>query len=709
MNYLLLIALVILFICTASVAENDSETGPAMKSLADHQSSARHFNAILQLPAFETTSEAVRKSIDEAIREADAALDVLGQLRPEETRFRNTVRELDDIKYQAGLTAARVYLIKETNPDEKIRRVATEKIKEFQEWSVGVEYRMDVYQAVKAFAETEPALEGEELKLLEETMRDYRRSGLALPQDKRLEVEEMRKRLSQLATDFRSQVTNAEKSLKFSRAELEGVPETFFSAPGVKTGDDEYSVQANVTWHFVSVMENARREDVRRRLKSARFTLAQDQNAGLLNQVIALRNQIAHRLGYASWADYQIEPRMAKDGQTATDFLTRLKDGLEPKFDAEIEIFRRLKARDTDNPEARIEMWDWRYYDNQYKKENFSVDAEKLRDFFAYRGVLGGMFRIYERIFALKIESAAVPYKWWDDVELYVVSDSGTGEPLGAFYLDMFPREGKFNHFAQFTLVSGKELPDGVYRRPVVALICNFPSPSLNRPSLLSHSQVETLFHEFGHALHSIMTRARFNRFSGTSVPRDFVEAPSQMLENWVWDKEVLDTFAADYQDPSRRIPADILRKMDAARLATIGTFYRRQLSFGLLDLHLHRNRVEGESFDAVSEANAILSRVFLPVPEGTTFATYFGHLMGYDAGYYGYAWADAIAADMNTVFEEAPRRYFDTETGRRLRDEIYAPGDSRDVNISIREFLGRERSIEPFLKSIGIADVPAG
>ena len=400
---------------------------------------------------------------------------------------------------------------------------------------------------------------------------------------------------------------------------------------------------------------------------------------------------------------------MAKNGQTATDFLMRLKDGLEPKFRAEIETFRQLKVSDTDNEAARIEMWDWRYYDNQYKKVHFSVDAEKLRDFFAYRSVLDGMFGVYERIFALKIEPVEAPYQWVDDVELFVVSDSGTGEPLGAFYLDMFPREGKFNHFAQFTLVSGKEMPDGSYRRPVVALICNFPAPSSERPSLLSHSQVETLFHEFGHALHSIMTRARYDRFSGTSVPRDFVEAPSQMLENWVWDKEVLDTFAAHYQDSARKIPADILQKMDAARRATIGTFYRRQLSFGLLDLHLHRNRVEGETFDAVSEANEIINQVFLPVPEGTTFATYFGHLMGYDAGYYGYAWADAIAADMNTVFEEATNRYFDLKTGRRLRDEIYAPGDSRDVDISIRQFLGRERSIEPFLKAIGIDEKPAG
>ena len=289
------------------------------------------------------------------------------------------------------------------------------------------------------------------------------------------------------------------------------------------------------------------------------------------------------------------------------------------------------------------------------------------------------------------------------DLQLFGVTDSETGEPLGLFYLDMVPREGKYNHFAQFTLIDGKRLPGGQYQRPTVALICNFPPPAPNRPSLLSHADVETLFHEFGHALHSILTRARFSRFSGTSVPRDFVEAPSQMLENWVWDKKVLDGFAADYRDPSKKIPKEILAKLKESKLATVGTHYRRQISFALLDLALHTEVKDGGGQDVVKISNDILSKVFLPVPEDTAFVAYFGHLMGYDAGYYGYAWADAIAADMATVFEKSPYGYYDAVAGRRLRDEIYAPGDSRDVSVSIEKFLGRKQGIEPFLKTLGI------
>jgi thimet oligopeptidase len=214
---------------------------------------------------------------------------------------------------------------------------------------------------------------------------------------------------------------------------------------------------------------------------------------------------------------------------------------------------------------------------------------------------------------------------------------------------------------------------------------------------------VETLFHEFGHAMHVILTRAAFGRFSGTAVPRDFVEAPSQMLEAWVWDKKVLDSFAADYREPSRKIPEDILAQLKAAKLAVEATRYRRQLAFGMMDLILHTQITEANAAEALPLANRILSEVFYPMPEGTALPAYFGHLVGYDAGYYGYAWADAIAADMATVFEHSPEGFFDATAGRRLREEIYAVGDSRDVNVSIERFLGRPWSIEPFLKKIGV------
>jgi thimet oligopeptidase len=419
--------------------------------------------------------------------------------------------------------------------------------------------------------------------------------------------------------------------------------------------------------------------------------------------MLALRNEIALRLGYKSWDDYQTEVKMAKTGMNAEKYINDLVAGIQPKFDSEIAELQKLKAADTNDPNAKIMIWDWRYYSNQLNKQKYAVDKEALRAYFPFQRVLDGMFNIYQSIFGLKFEKIVAPYKWIDDLQLYLVTDSATGEPLGMFYLDMFPREGKYNHFAQFEIISGKLLPNGKYQRPIVALLCNFPPASGDAPSLMTHQDVETLFHEFGHALHSIVTRAKYGRFAGTHVPRDFVEAPSQMLQNWVWDKKVLDTFAADYRDPSKKIPAEAVKKLNDAKLANAGVLYRRQFAFASLDLALHDPHPEEMPYDSVAITNPILEKVFLPIDPSTTFVSYFGHLNGYDAGYYGYAWADAIAADMATVFEKAKDGYLDKQAGMKLRREIYEPGDSRDVNESIEKFLGRKQSIEPFLKQIGI------
>jgi thimet oligopeptidase len=678
-----------------------------LHSLARFQQQAGRFNAVITLPQFETTTNAIELSVKTTIAAANAALDQIGRLQPAEVNFTNTLRALDDVDYGINLAENRLQLIKETSTDSALRDAATDQLKTIEEWAVGLDYREDVYRAVKAYAATGPRLAGEDAKLLRETLRDYRRAGLDLPKAQRDEVEALRKKLSGLTTDFETHVTQAEHKLTFSPAELQGVPEDFLSQKGVKNDDGTFSIMANITWHYLTVMENAKSEQTRLRLHIARENLARAENVPLLQQILVLRDSLAHKLGYKTWADYVIEIRMAKTAARAEDFLERLKAGLQPKFDAEIAEFRALKVKETGDANAQIHLWDWRYYANQLKKQRYTVNEEELKVYFPYQNVLEGMFRIYQRIFGLKFQRLDPPYKWVADLQLYAVSDAATGEPLGLFYLDMFPREGKYNHFAEFGIIEGKLLADGKYQRPTVALVCNFPSPQPGKPSLLAHQDVETLFHEFGHAMHSILTRAKYSRFAGPSVPRDFVEAPSQMLENWAWDKKVLDSFAADYRDPSRKIPGQILDRLKASKLAIDGTFYRRQLAFGLVDLALHTRIHADNARETVPLSNRIIADTFFPEPPDTAFVASFAHLMEYDAGYYGYAWADAIAADMATVFTGAPDGFFDVQAGRRLRREIYEVGDSRDVSISIEKFLGRPQSVGPFLKKIGVE--PAG
>ena len=685
-----------------------------LKSIDSYSDAVAKANARLTIPDWPQTPEAVETSAKEAIKRGNAALDAIGRLDRKKVTFQNTVVALDDLAYEANNVGNKATIIKQANTDPKMRAAAEKAVKAMNDWFVGIDYREDVYKSIKAFAETNPQLTGEDKKLLDETMRDYRRAGLALSPEKRKEVEQFRKQLAKLGTDFDTNIANAKRPVVFTKAELEGMPEDFLSKPGIKTGDDAYTVLANVTWQFNAVEENAKNEATRKKLYIARETLAKEKNVSLLNQMLTLRNKIALRLGYKSWDDFQTEPRMAKTGAAAQKYIDDLVAGIEPKFATELSELQKMKQLDTQPSEGgafaapRINVWDWRYYQNQLKKQKFAVDAEALRNFFPFQKVLDGMFAIYQRIFGLKFEQIAVPYKWIDDLQLWAVSDAASGEPLGLFYLDMFPRDGKYNHFAEFEIIGGKLSPDGKYQRPTATLLCNFPPATADKPSLLSHSEVETLFHEFGHVLHTITTRAKYGRFAGTHVPTDFVEAPSQMLQNWVWDKNVLDSFAADYRESSKKIPDETIQKMKDAKLATAGVFYRRQFAFASLDLALHGPHPENAPYDCVAISNPILEKVFLPIDPSTTFVSYFGHLNGYDAGYYGYAWADAIAADMATVFESAPQGYFDQQAGMRLRNEIYAKGDSRDVSESIEKFLGRKQSVEPFLKKIGIGEASA-
>ncbi len=685
---------------TVSHEPAPAPTPIAEGNLQEFISRTAKFNSTIAVPTFETTTNQINATVEKAIADGNAALDRIGKLTAAEVNFTNTVRALDDLGSQLSFTDNRLTVIQQTSTNADIRDGTTEALRNLEGWMVKIDYREDVYRALKAYADTQPNLQGEDAKLLFETMRDYRRAGLDLPKADRDEVERMLVDLSSVSLDFEKNVEDARATVTFTKEELEGLPDDFLQH--VKT-NDEYRVMANVTVDYLRVLDNAKREDTRKRITIAACNLAREQNIPLLQKMLVLRDGIAHKLGYKTYADYTTETKMVKNAATAVTFEEKLTTGLQPKMDAELEEFRKMKVKDTGDANAKINIWDWRYYANQLKIQKYNVDAEQLRVYFPYQQVLDGMFAIYQHIFGLKFERVEPPYKWIGDLQLYAVSDAKTSEPLGLFYLDMFPRDGKYHHFAQFGIVEGKLLPDGKYQRPVCALLCNFPTPTAGRPSLMSHDDVETIFHEFGHAMHTILTRAKYSRFSGTSVPQDFVEAPSQMLENWAWDKSVLDTFAADYRDPSKKIPGDILAQLKEARLATEGSFYRRQLSFGMMDLALHTQIHASNADETLPLSNKVLGDVFLPMPPDTAFVAYFDHIIGYGAGYYGYAWSDAIAADMATVFEKSPDGYFDVQAGMRLRKEIYEVGDSRDLNISIEKFLGRPRSLDPFLKKIGI------
>src|SRR5437762_7339171 len=303
-----------------------------LKTVDDFRAAAAKANAVLTIPDWEQTPEAVEATMKDAIVKANAALDQIGAQDLGKVTFKTTVIALDDVTYQASLAANKATIIKETNTNPAMRTAAENAVKAFQDWAVGIDYREDVYKAIKTFADTHPKLTGEDEKLLKETLRDYRRAGLELPQDQRKEVEQLRKELSKLGTDFDSNIVKATAPVMFTKADLDGVPESFLAAPGIKTGDDVYTVRANVTWQFITVEENAKSEAVRKQLYVIHDTLAKDTNVPVLNEMLALRNKIALRLGYKSWDDYQTEIKMAKTGMNAEKYINDLVAGIQPKF-----------------------------------------------------------------------------------------------------------------------------------------------------------------------------------------------------------------------------------------------------------------------------------------------------------------------------------------------------------------------------------------
>ncbi|AOS43542.1 Oligopeptidase A [Lacunisphaera limnophila] len=672
--------------------------------LADFQARAAKAGHILSLPDYPLTADAIKARTEAAIREADAAFAKLVAQDPARATFASTFAAADTITSAVATCANQISTIAESNPDAALRDAARAAEVSLENWGIALEYREDIYLALKAVADTKPALDAQQQRLMDHTLRDYRRAGLALPPVERTRVEQLRKRLGELEQQFSLNINQARAPLDFSAEELAGVPQTFLDSPGVRQADGRYRVQPQITFHTVAIAENAANPETRRAVHLARSRLAREKNIPVLAKLVALRAEIAQRLGYANWADFRTETRMSGNAATALKFEEELTAGLQPKFDAEKETLRELKAAHTGLAEAKLDPWDVSFYTNRLLKERYAVDTESLKVFFPYEATLQGMLAIYERIFGLKFTEVGAPYVWAPGVQLYVVADATTGEPQGAFYLDMFPREGKYNHFAHFRQKTARYLSDGRYELPVSVLLCNFPPPSADRPSLLSHGNVTTLFHEFGHVLHNLLGRARYQSQTYSGVPRDFVEAPSQMLENWVWDKAVLDTFAADYRDPANKIPAETIAAMVRAREATEGFATRRQLSLGLIDLGLHTLSVDDAwTADVVALSDAVAARVYLEPAADTAFVANFGHLAGYDAGYYGYLWSKVMAIDMASIFRAAPGGFFDETVGHRLRDEIYAAGNTREVAESVEKFLGRARSQAAYLDYVGI------
>ena len=647
---------------------------------------------------FATSADEVSSLTDDAIDRAETL--VAHAVDRASLTFDDVLAPLDEAADVLSRAYGRGAFLATVHPDPELRDAARAAEQRIQQWRVGLPFRDELHAAVTAYAATEEAaaLTGERARLLAFLQRDLRRAGHELDPAARSEMRERSERLVELGVEFDRNLAEHEDPLVVTPDDLAGLPASYVE--GLADGPEDGTLLVTLAYPDVMpFMERAERRDLRRELDRRFNCRAEEGNRPLLAEAIEHRARLAELLGEPSWAHHQLEVRMA--GEPAA--VQELYDGLLPALTAagrrDLATMQRLLAADTGDDDAVVQRWDWRFYHTRIQREEHGVDGDEVAAHFPLEQVLEGMFTLTGDVFGIDHEPLDTPV-WHEDVRSFAVRDRRSGERIATVHMDLFPREGTYGHAAAFTLTPGRVLPDGGYQQPVSAIVANFTPPTADRPSLLQHEEVETLFHEYGHILHQVLTRAELVRFSGTSVERDFVEAPSQIMEHWCWDPDVLATFAR-HHGTGEPIPASLVEAMIAARNLDIALVKLRQVQYGQLDLALHG--VDAPDLDVDEVARAAAEVTLMPYPEDSFFPGTFAHIMhGYDAGYYGYLWAEVIGDDLFRRFaEEGPTS---PEVGADYRREILEVGGSRDAAQSVRAFLGRPPDNTAFLHKLGIS-----
>jgi thimet oligopeptidase len=638
-----------------------------------------------------------------AEKTADAKLAALVSVPEGMRTFGNSVGAYEQAMTDYADTAQRLAFLKDIHPDAKVRAAGSACEERAGKYGVTVGARKDIYLALRSYldhAGKSDPLDATDRKLIEVTMRDFLRNGLALSDADREKLTRIRSRLTELSTKFSSNLDEDTTSIMATKAELDGLPVEFIARHEETRKGDAYVITTKYPDAF-PVLDNAKSEALRKRMYFAFNGRKARENLPLLTEAIALRDQAAKLLGFANHADFVADVRMAKNSKTVGDFLARLRTELVPARDRLNAQMLALKVKETKNRKATLEDWDFNYYLNEIKKADFAIDDEQVRAYFPSDKALAGMFQVYATLFNVKFDEVSNPEAWSPGVALYTIHDGldGKGKLLAKFYVDLFPRDGKYGHAASFGLGVSREVSGG-YQIPLSALVVNFNPPQNGQSAKLSLKEVDTLFHEFGHIMHMSLTTARYNSIAGSNVSVDFVEAPSQMLENWVYRPEVLALITQDPANPLQTMPVALQQKLAQARTFDAGIRYTRQVFLASFDQAIHTG---GEKVDPDAVDHTLRAQIMgYPVNQDEHFAATFGHMMGgYDAGYYGYLWSEVFADDMFSRFEAAG--VLDSKTGKAYRDIILAKGRTEEPGELLKQFLGREPNEEAFLRLTGI------
>jgi peptidyl-dipeptidase Dcp len=661
-------------------------------------------------PFSKLKNEYFMPAIKIAIEKAKSEIEVITNNHDRPT-FENTIEALSFSGEELERVSNIFFNLNSAETNDAIQKIAQEVSPLLAEFSNDITLNVDLFKRVKTVYDQKGTLNltTEQKTLLEKKYKSFSRNGANLPEDKKLQLRDIDKQLSQLKLKFGENVlaeTNRYEMLITDENNLSGLPE------GVKEAAKQLAESKSLDgWlitldypSYIPFMTYADNRELRKKLAIAAgakgfHNNVLDNQSNVL-QIAKLRFQRAQLLGYKTHAHFVLEERMAKTPEKVEEFLNELLQKAKPAADREYSELQNF-AKELDGIE-QLEKWDSAYYSEKLKQKLFDLDDEKLKPYFKLENVIKGVFKVSEKLYGLHFEEIHNIDKYHEDVLTYKVTDE-KGDLVCIFYADFFPRPGKRNG-AWMTSYKPQSIKNGINDRPHISIVCNFTKPTKTKPSLLTFNEVTTLFHEFGHALHGMLANTTYPTLSGTSVYWDFVELPSQILENWCYEKEALELFATHYETGDL-IPMELIRKIKESATFHEGMQTLRQLSFGLLDMSWHGQDPSAITNVKAHELEAFENTKLYPdVPENC-MSTSFSHIFqgGYSSGYYSYKWAEVLDADAFEYFKE--QGIFNKEVASKFKNNVLSQGGTEDPMVLYKRFRGKEPQPEALLRRAGLIE----
>lgn len=651
---------------------------------------------------FPMTVTDIQSRAHSAMEQARKDVAAIVSIPNEQRTFENTIRALDTISSNFSIPYVAISTLNYVHPNEKIRAQAEKTEQLMQDFSIDMfGHNVDLYNAFKAYAENNAvheSLQDDQKYFITESMKDFKRNGLHLPEEQRNRIAQLKKEIGKLELDFSNNINKDASFIVVSRDGLMGLKDDFIDSLQ-KTDDGNYKLGVDYPTYY-EVIEYCAVAETRKKLSKAFGNRAYPANMKILEDIIAKRDQLARELGFESYAHLNLDDEMVKTPDRAETFI---RDLIAKSNVKEAEEFKVLKSDLPSSvqlsPNGKLWPWDVPFTQAYYKEKHFKLDERKVAEYFPMQQTIEGLFGIYQDFFNITMKEVPVSGAWSDDVKMVEVYRNSDNQKLGDLLLDLHPRPNKYSHACKIGIVPATKTAQGDINPAVVLVIANFPKSNGGKPALLKHSDVTTFFHEFGHAIHAILGATELASFSGTHVKTDFVEMPSQMLEEWMYDKTMLKQVTKHYQT-GEPLPDEMIDTLIALKKFDSGYFVQRQGLFALLSLEYYKS-------GAVKDTDAIRAELFKQVVSNMEFdpethmQASFGHLTGYGARYYGYLWSKVFALDLFEFIKPFGLR--NHEIGQRYADTILAPGGSVDPNILLRNFLGREPNQEAFLDSMGL------